>query len=140
MASGAVQHFCHRDERSLDFMFPGSDSPQNYGPEMLFPVPVTCADKSVSLLLTLSSAGSQSGLSLLECSSWCHCHCPSCPRACCSSVRTPTHSACARAFPSKNSQRGLYAPMARAVEVPVWCSWALLTLFSYSQTSACPSS
>lgn len=95
MASGAVQHFCHRDERSPDFTFPGSDSPQNYGPELLFPVPVTSPDESVSLLLTLSSAGSQSGLplSLLESSSWCHCHCPSCPRYCCSSVRTSTCSA-----------------------------------------------
>lgn len=79
MAPGAVQHFCHRDERSLDFTFPGSDRPQNYGPELLFPVPLTSADRSVSLLLTLSSAGSQSGLPLWECH---HC-CPSCPRFCC---------------------------------------------------------
>lgn len=64
MAPGAVQHFCHRDERSLDFTFPGSDRPQNYGLELFFPVPVTAPDKSVSLLLTLSCVASPSGLAL----------------------------------------------------------------------------
>lgn len=79
MAPGAAQHFCHRDERSLDFTFPGSDRLQNYGPELLFPLTVTSPDKSVSLLLTLSSAGSQSCLSLLESSSWCHHRVPPAP-------------------------------------------------------------
>jgi len=48
MAPGAAQHFCHGDERSLDFMFPSGDRPQNYGPKLLFLVTVTSPDKSVS--------------------------------------------------------------------------------------------
>lgn len=51
MAPGASQHFCRRDERSLDFMFPGSDRLQNYGPELLFLVIVTSPDKSVSAIV-----------------------------------------------------------------------------------------
>lgn len=48
MAPGPAQHFCHGDERSLAFTFPGSDRPQNYGPKLLFLVIVTSPDKSVS--------------------------------------------------------------------------------------------
>lgn len=96
MAPGAVQHFCHRDERSLDFTFPGSDRPQNYGPELLFPAPVTSPDESVSLLLTLSSAR----------------HCWSPTRG--ASISVPL------LFLSTNCQQGLHAPVARAVEVPVF--------------------
>lgn len=51
MAPGATQYFCRGDERSLDFTFPGSDRPQNYGPELLFLVVVTSPDKSVSAVV-----------------------------------------------------------------------------------------
>lgn len=51
MAPGAAQHFCRGDERSLAFTFPGSDRPQNYGPEMLFQGAVTSPDKSVSAVV-----------------------------------------------------------------------------------------
>lgn len=128
MAPGAVQHFCHRNERSLDFTFPGSDRPQNYGPELLFPLTVTSPDtqKCVTVVNSLLCGISKllvTGRVQLVVPPLC----PSCLRFCCSSVTTSTHSACAGAFPGKYSQRGPHAPVAKAVEVPVWCYWALLS-------------
>lgn len=70
MAPGAAQHFCHGDERSLDFTFPGSDRLQNYGPELLFLVILTSPDKSVSAIVNSLSAGSKTCLSLLKSRLW----------------------------------------------------------------------
>lgn len=126
MAPGAAQHFCRGDERSLVFMFPGSDRAQNYGPETLFRGAVAAPDQSVSavvnsLLYRIKTVPPTAKYQLRAAVGYTI------------SVSTSSPAAHAAAFPSRNLPHNSHPPAPR-VQVSFLPPWPHTLCF---QTSIC---